>query len=68
MTKIAERIAELRDEKKLTKTELAMQIGVSDVAIGFWERGRSEPNASNIVALANFFGVSADYLLGRVDF
>lgn len=68
MTKIAERIKELREDKKLTKTELGLKIGVSDVAIGYWEHGRSEPNASNIVALADFFEVSADYLLGRIEF
>lgn len=67
MTKISSRITELRKEQKLTKTELGLKIGVSDVAIGYWESGRSEPNASNIVALADYFEVSADYLLGRTD-
>ena len=67
MTKISARIIELRKEKDLTKTALGEAIGVSDVSIGYWESGRSEPNASNIVALADFFDVSADYLLGRTD-
>lgn len=66
--KLSKKIAELRAERNITKKDLGLAIGVSDVAIGYWEHGRSEPNASNIVALADFFGVSADYLLGRTEF
>ena len=32
-----------------------------------WEKGRSEPDVSSLVALADFFGVSVDYLVGRTD-
>lgn len=64
---ISKRLFELRTERNITKKSLGKAIGVSDVAIGYWESGRSEPNASNIVALADYFDVTTDYLLGRTD-
>lgn len=63
---IGEIIKELRIELKLSQQSLAKQIGVSQKAIDFWERGINEPKASYIVKLADFFNVSSDYLLGRV--
>lgn len=64
---IGKRIYELRNESKLSQLTLAMAIGVSQKAIDYWERGVNEPKASYIVLLADFFNVSADYLLGRTD-
>ncbi len=61
---IGKRIKELRVERKLSQAALAKQIGVSQKAIDYWEREVNEPKASYIVALHNFFHVSADYLLG----
>ena len=60
-------IKELRAEKGLSQAELAKKINVSQKAIDYWERGVNEPKASYIVALADFFDVSADYLLGRKE-
>ena len=61
---IGKRIKELRIEKKLSQAALAKQIGVSQKAIDYWERGINEPKASYIIALHKFFDVSSDYLLG----
>lgn len=63
--RIGERIKELRTEKGLSQERLARQIGVSQKAIDYWERGVNEPKASYILALCDFFDVSADDLLGR---
>lgn len=63
--KIGEIIKELRTERGLSQAALAREIGVSQKAIDYWERGINEPKASYIVALAEFFGVSSDELLGR---
>ncbi|MBO4323359.1 MAG: helix-turn-helix transcriptional regulator [Clostridia bacterium] len=60
-------IKELRLEKELSQAELGKRIGVSQKAVDYWERGINEPKASYIAALADFFDVSADYLLGRKD-
>ncbi len=64
---VMERIKELRQEKGFSQTTLAKAIGVSQKAIDYWERGVNEPKASYILALADFFEVSTDYLLGRKD-
>ena len=58
------RLKELRAEKDISQQKLAEQIGVTQKAIDFWEKGINEPKASYIIKLAKFFGVSADYLLG----
>lgn len=62
-----ERLKELRSDAGLSQKRLAELIGVSQKAIDFWEKGINEPKASYIIALANFFNVSCDYLLGIVD-
>ncbi len=64
---IGRRIRELRTERKLSQLSLAKAIGVSQKAVDYWERGINEPKASYIVALCDFFDVSADYLLNRTD-
>lgn len=64
---ICDRIKELRKEKNISQKALGKAIGVSQKAIDYWERGVNEPKASYIVAMADFFGVSTDYLLGRTE-
>lgn len=61
----SEAIKELRMQNKLSQATLAKAIGVSQKAIDFWERGINEPKASYIVALADYFRVSCDYILGK---
>ena len=58
-------IKELRTERNLSQAKLAKAIGVSQKAIDFWEKGINEPKASYVIKLADYFSVSADYLLGR---
>lgn len=60
-------LRELRTERGVSQLYLAKQIGVSQKAIDYWERGVNEPKASYIIALCDYFNVSADYLLGRSD-
>ncbi len=62
---IGEKIKELRTERGLSQEGLARRIGVSQKAIDYWERGVNEPKASYIVAMCDFFDVSADELLCR---
>ncbi|MDE6276095.1 MAG: helix-turn-helix domain-containing protein [Clostridia bacterium] len=62
---IGEIIKNLRLERNISQQKLASEIGVSQKAIDYWERGINEPKASYIVRLADFFEVSSDYLLGR---
>ena len=59
------RLKELRHEKGLTQDELGKILNVSGKTIGTWERDSRQPNIETINELADFFGVTADYLLGR---
>lgn len=49
----------------MSKAGMANAIGVKPETISRWQSGQSEIRASKIVALADLFGVSTDYLLGR---
>jgi len=60
-------LKELRLEKNLTQGQLAKKIGYSEAIIGHWEKGIREPKLNSIKALALFFEVSSDYLLGLED-
>ena len=56
----------LRKEKKVTQEQLAQTLGVSPQAVSKWENG-SYPEGDLLPAIADFFGVSIDYLYGRGD-
>ncbi len=61
------RLKELRLEKELNQIELAEKLRVSKGLISLWENGLREPTLNNIIAIAKFFEVSVDYLVGLVD-
>lgn len=61
----AEKLKELRFFKKITQTELSQVLGVSQQTVGSWETSNSTPNLTMLGKLADYFEVSADYLLGR---
>ena len=65
--KVEMRLKELRLEGGFTQGEVAKAIGTSQRNIGRWENGENEPTASFLIALADFFKVSIDYLLCRED-
>ncbi|MDE6504395.1 MAG: helix-turn-helix domain-containing protein [Clostridia bacterium] len=67
MNYFTERLKELRIEKGLSLVQLAKETGISKSAISFWENGDRIPTALNIITLAKYFEVSADYLLGLED-
>jgi transcriptional regulator with XRE-family HTH domain len=57
------RIAALRREAGLNQAQLAAQLKISPSAVGMYEQGRREPSADMLVAMAQAFHVSVDYLL-----
>ena len=57
------RIAALRREAGLSQAELAQRLGISASAMGMYEQGRREPSMETVVAMAELFQVSTDYLL-----
>lgn len=58
------RLKELRKARGLSQGALAKELGLSQQAVGKWETGRSTPDPATLAALAAFFKVSVDYLLG----
>lgn len=62
-----ERLRELRLKRGMTQTQVGDLIGVSCVTIGRYEAGEREPSNAKIAALADYFGVSVDYLMGRSE-
>lgn len=61
------RIKSLRLKKGLTQEDLGKVINVSGRSIGFYESGQRDPDTNTLKTLADFFDVSIDYLLGRVN-
>ena len=64
---MAEILRDLRASKKLTQGDLAKMLGLSTNAYQSYERGVSEPNCKALSMLADFYGVTTDYLLGRTN-
>ena len=60
---LAQNIAALRVEKKMTQLELAEVLNYSDKAVSKWERGESMPDVITLKAIADLFGVTLDYLV-----
>jgi len=58
-------IRKLRDSRSLTQFHLGEKIGVAESTISLYESGKREPDIATLNNIANFFGVSIDYLLGR---
>ena len=62
-----DRVRELRLEKGLKQEEIANSLGVVRTTYTKYETGEREPSFEIMSKLANFFDVSIDYLIGRVD-
>ena len=61
------RIAELRKERHLNQIGLAMKLNISQYMVSAYETGRHQPSTDMLIAFADFFDVSVDYLLCRTD-
>lgn len=63
----SERLVQLRKEKNITQRQLASALNLSEVGIQNYESGRRKPAYDILLALADYFNVSLDYLCGRSD-
>ena len=59
------RLQQLRERKGLSRIVLSELCGLHPDAVRRYERGECEPNLESLVAIAEFFEVSIDYLVGR---
>lgn len=67
MSVFSDRLRELRKDKKISQAALAREVGVSPRVYQDYEYGKREAQMTTLVRMADFFGVSLDYLTGRTD-
>lgn len=60
-------LRKLRKEKNLTQIALQMHTGVEQALLSKFETGERIPPTETLIILADFYGVSIDYLLGRTS-
>lgn len=63
----AERFKNLRLEKSISQQDIAASLGVDRSIVSHWERGTRIPSLDIAYALADYFNISLDYLVGRSD-
>lgn len=64
---LGEKIKNLRLERGYDQKELANLLNINSSSISNWETNRRSPDLKTLVELADFFGVTTDFLLGRTD-
>lgn len=67
MANFSERLRELRRERGLKQREMAEICGLKLRGYQQYEYNEGYPEAPGLVAIADYFGVSLDYLMGRTD-
>ncbi|MGR7236767.1 LexA family protein [Klebsiella aerogenes] len=68
METVGQRIKSLRKITKTSQKELGKFCGVSDVAVGYWEKDLNLPSGEALSKLAKFFNTSIDYILYGTEF
>ena len=67
MPSFPDRLKELRNAKGVTQKAMAEYLGITERAYSKYEYALREPNHGTTIKLADYFGVSIDYLMGRTD-
>lgn len=62
---MAERLIELREKNQLSQTAVAKRIGVTPALISAYEKTERNPSIDKLIALADIYHTSTDYILGR---
>ena len=58
----------IRKDKKVSQAKLGAALGLTQQMISSYEKGMSSPNIEVLVKIADYFGVSIDFLVGRADY
>lgn len=67
MNAYVKRIRDLREDADLTQTQISEYLGTSQTMYARYERGANEIPVRHIIKLCEYYGVSADYILGITD-
>lgn len=67
MEHFPERLKECRKKKGLTQKECAKKLGMTETAYQRYEYRTRKPEIEKLIAMADYFDVSLDYLVGRSD-
>lgn len=67
MNTYIKRIRDLREDSDLTQSQIAEYLGTSQTMYARYERGANEIPVRHIIKLCEYYGVSADYILGITD-
>ncbi len=59
------RLLDLREDKDMTQKEVAALLGIDQRVYSTYETGKRDIPLNHLIALADFYGVSVDYILGR---
>lgn len=61
------RLKKLMEERGVSQKTLALELDIPQPVISRWTTGQRSPSKQNVIRLADYFGVNADYLLGLTD-
>lgn len=64
----SKRLQQLRERERRSRRVLSQLCGLPSGAIRKYERGEAQPTIDSLIAIADYFGVSIDYLVGRKNF
>ncbi|MCI9120346.1 MAG: helix-turn-helix transcriptional regulator [Oscillibacter sp.] len=64
---LAERLKALRENRRIYQKEMAELLGLSLRGYQCYESEESEPKLATLIAIADYYHVSIDYLVGRTD-
>lgn len=67
LKEFSERLKELRQDKGLSLVDLEKAVKISKSSLNRWENCQADVKGTQLDILADFFGVTTDYLLGRED-
>lgn len=62
-----EKIKELRKAKRVSQVEMASALGLTKQCVSNWENDNIQPSVEMLVKIADYFGVTTDYLLCRSE-
>lgn len=62
-----QRIRSLREDRDLTQKQIAQLLGMSQTGYSKYETGENDIPTAVLIKLADFYGTTTDYLLGRTD-